>query len=136
MRTRRFAAAAGLLAALAAAAGCDAGPRTGEVTGTVTVDGRVPAEGSSISFIPADGGSPTAGDLIENGRYAALVPVGTAKVQIRVPRPVGGSAGPAEGPEGDVIEESLPERYNDRTELTFEVKSGRNEKNWAVSAKE
>jgi hypothetical protein len=138
MRTSSFAGAAGLLAALLAVAGCG-GSKSAEVTGTVTVDGQVPAEGSSITFIPTDGKSRSAGALIEGGKYTARdVPVGTAKVEIRVPRPAGRpgkpQAGP--GPGGDIIEESLPAKYNDKTELTFDVKSGRNEKNWDLSTKD
>jgi hypothetical protein len=128
--TTRAGWAAALLTALALAAGCDNGPATGEVTGTVTVDGQTPAAGSSIRFVPADGKSPTAGATIEGGTYTAKVPVGTAKVEIRVPRVKEKFKG--DGPGGDRIEESLPAKYNEKTELTFEVKPGKNEKNWEV----
>jgi hypothetical protein len=110
----------------------------GEVTGTVKVDGQVPAAGSSITFFPADGQSQSAGTLIdEDGRYRVRVPVGKARVEIRVPRPKAKRAGKAQGPgaEGGWIEESLPAKYNDHSELTFEVKSGTNKKDWDVSAK-
>src|SRR5262245_60136601 len=73
---------AGLLVGLLALAGCDNGAKTGEVTGTVTVDGQTPAVGSSITFIPADGKAQSAGCLIENGKYTAKVPVGASKVEI------------------------------------------------------
>lgn len=136
---RGLAAAAGLLVALLALAGCDSGPKTGEVTGTVTVDGQVPADGSSITFIPADGKSPSAGATLEGGKYKVQVPVGQAKVEIRVPRPLKNpKTKPVEGPGpgGPAnIEESLPVKYNDKTELTFDVKSGAQEKNWEASAK-
>lgn len=127
---------------LLAVAGCSDGPATGTVTGTVSVDGGgVPAEGSSINFVPADGKSPTAGAQIVNGKYSVTVPVGNAKVEIRVPRPLGGKAKPAApkaGPgagAGGYIEESLPAEYNDATTLTFDVKAGSQEKNWDVKAK-
>jgi hypothetical protein len=140
MRTKSLAGAVGLLAALVALAGCEGGPEVGEVTGTVTVDGQTPPPGSSITFVPTDGKSPTAGASIEGGRYAAKVPVGAARVEIRVPRPAGkpraGAGGPdGPGPGGDIIEESLPPRYNEKTELTFDVKPGRNEKNWDLKTK-
>src|SRR5262249_5370606 len=131
MRTRCLARAAGLLAALLTLAGGDRGPKMAEVSGTVTVDGQVPAPGSSISFIPADGNGPTAGCLIENGHYKTRVPVGTAKVQIHVPRVIAPASGV--GPSGDRVTESLPPKYNSQTELTFDVKSGRNEKNWDLT---
>ena len=135
MRTIRCAAWAAALTVLALVGCGDDGPTTGEVTGTVTVNGQTPADGSSITFIPADGKSPTAGALIEDGKYTVRVPVGTAKVEIRVPRPVAkpGRKTEGPGPGGDVIEESLPAKYNDQTELTFEVKKGKNEKNWDLT---
>jgi hypothetical protein len=123
------------LVMLTLAAGCGDGSGTGEVAGTVKVNGQVPPPGSSITFIPADGKAQTAGALIEDGRYAVRVPVGTARVEIRVPRAAGRTAPKVEGPESDggLVEESLPARYNDQTELTFEVKKGSNEKNWDLT---
>jgi hypothetical protein len=130
--------AIGLLAALSLTAGCGDGPPMGEVSGTVKVDGQIPATGSSITFFPADGQSPSAGTLIgEDGRYRVQVPVGTARVEIRVPRPKAKRVAKAQGPgaEGGWIEESLPAKYNDQSELAFEVKGGTNKKDWEVSAK-
>ncbi len=129
-----------ILAALVVAllTGCDSGPKMGDVSGTVSVDGQVPAVGSSITFVPTDGKSGGGGGAIADGRYAAKLAVGTYKVQIRVPRSVGKAPRAREGPgPGGVanIEESLPTKYNDQTELTFDVKPGANEKNWALSTK-
>jgi hypothetical protein len=138
MRLRRSAGAAGLVAAVLAVAGCgDA--RTGEVTGTVTVDGRAPPVGSSISFVPADGQSPTAGATIESGKYAAKVPVGTAKVQVRVPKfaaEKAGQAGPGPGGGDRVVGELLLVDGSGKTELTYEVKPGSQEKNWDLKSKD
>jgi hypothetical protein len=77
-----------------------------------------------------------AGSLIEEGKYTARVPVGTAKVEIRVPRVFGKSKvreGPGAGE--DLVEESLPARYNDNSELKLEVKSGKNPKDWDLKSK-
>lgn len=135
MSTTRRIGAFGLLAALVALAGCQDGPATGEVAGVVKVNGEIPPPGSSITFIPADGKSPSAGATLQDGRYTAQVPVGLSKVEIRVPRPIkkGGKIDEGPGPGGDYIEESLPEKYNDKTELTLDVKRGKNEKNWELS---
>jgi hypothetical protein len=140
MRNRCVWVASGLVLAALAAAGCDRGPAMGEVSGTVTVDGQTPAAGSSISFEVADGKGPTAGALIADGKYTTKVPVGATKVRIKVPRPIAKQRGPVQGgpghePGSDRIEESLPAKYNDKTELTFEVKPGKNEKNWELSTK-
>jgi hypothetical protein len=136
--TGRAGRAAGLLTALALAAGCGQGPGTGEVRGTVTVDGQPAPPGSSITFVPADGKAPTAGALIENGKYTARVPVGPAKVQVRAPKTVAKpKAGKQEGPgaEGDLVEESLPAKYNDSTTLTYDVKPGTNTKDWDLKTR-
>ncbi|MGL4553251.1 MAG: hypothetical protein ACRC33_18965 [Gemmataceae bacterium] len=143
---RRLAPAA-LLVAMAALVGCG-GDRPGEVSGTVSVDGQVPAEGSSITFVPT-GQTAGGGGLIEGGKYVVKLVPGNYKVEIRVPKaltgakpaPVvdgplpggpgaggpGGSGGPAN------IEESLPAKYNDQTELTIEIKPGANPKNWVLT---
>jgi hypothetical protein len=125
---------------VAIAAGCGGGPTTGEVSGAITVNGQPPAAGSSITFIPTDGKSPTAGAVITGSQYTAQVPVGPCKVEIRVPRPAGRSTGSTSGPGsgpggGGLIEESLPAKYNDQSELTLEVKSGPNTKDWILTAK-
>jgi hypothetical protein len=123
------------LVTLTLAAGCDDGPATGEVSGTIRVAGHVPPAGSSITFIPLDGKSPTAGALLDEGRYRVQVPVGPTRVEIRVPRPVTKVGPKVAGPgsEGGLIEESLPARYNDASELTLEVKSGTNHKDWDLT---
>src|SRR5215218_8444901 len=126
----RRAAGALVLAALLALAGCS-DQSTGEVTGTVTVDGEIPTVGSSINFVPTAAGSSGGGGAIADGKYAAKLPPGNYKVEIRVPRPTkpGKVIRPGPGPGAGVeIEESLPAKYNEKTELTFEVKPGKNEK--------
>ena len=133
---RRLAWAAALAAALLTLAGCSSSP-TGEVSGTVAVDGRTPAEGSSITFVPAGGAASGGGGVITDGRYAVTLTAGDYKVEIRVPEPVApvkGANTEGPGPGGVAnIKESLPAKYNDRTELTFAVKQGKNEKNWELT---
>jgi hypothetical protein len=84
-----------------------------------------------------DGKSPTAGGVIEDGKYAVRVPVGMAKIEIRVPRPVSRSkevkAGP--GAEGDWVEESLPAKYNDQSELRLDVRPGKNSQDFDLRSK-
>jgi hypothetical protein len=123
---------------LALVAGCGQGSATGEVSGTVRVDGEQAPTGSSITFVPADGKSPTAGALIQDGKYTTRVAVGPAKVQIRAPKTIAKSkaakqAGP--GAEGDRVEESLPAKYNDDTTLTYDVKPGTNSKDWDLKTR-
>jgi hypothetical protein len=137
MRCRRFVGAAGLIAAVLAVAGCgDA--TTGEVTGTVTMDGRPPPVGSSITFTPADGKSAGAGAVIESGKYATKVPVGTSKVQVRVPKFAAEKA-PQAGPGGGgerVVGDQLLADDKGQTEFTYEVTPGKQEKNWNLKTKD
>jgi hypothetical protein len=122
--------------ALSVLSGCsDNG--TGEVSGTITVDG-VPVEKGAISFFPVNQKSPSAGGSIAGGKYVASnVPVGVAMVQIRVPKVVGKKKlyDTPDSPYRDLLDESLPNKYNDKTELRFDVKPGKNEKNWELSTK-
>lgn len=112
--------------------GCSDGS-LGEVSGTVTVNGAVPADGSSIDFIPVNGQGPSAGMTLEKGKYSVKAPIGMCKVVLRIPRSARRQDGPAgPGPTGDRIEESLPEEYNDKTQQTFDVKPGHQEKNWPI----
>ena len=123
------------------AVGCDTGPTMGVVSGTITIDGEVAPVGSSITFIPTEGAGPTAGAMVEEGKYTAEVPVGTSKVEIRAPRELGIRFAQREGPGSEEaggtgqIRESLPPRYNDNTELTFDVQKGENLKDWDLSTK-
>jgi hypothetical protein len=129
-----------LLAALFVGCGGDKG--MGHVSGKVTVDGQVPAVGSSITFFPVDG-KQSAGDTLTDGNYSVDVPIGESRVEIRIPRPVVSPtpAVPKQGPGsegpggGGYITESLPAKYNDQSELKLNVVAGKNEKDWEVSAK-
>lgn len=112
--------------------GCLSDNDYGEVSGTVTYDNR-PVEDGAITFIPLDGKGPTTGGTIKDGKYAvARVPVGTMKVSISGSKVVGKKKlyNAPNSPEGLITQEYLPEKYNLKTELTFEVKRGVNSKDW------
>jgi hypothetical protein len=121
--------------AILAISGC-AEPTTGVVTGTVTVDGT-PAKTGAIAFFPMDGKSTTAGAEIIDGQYTATVPLGTAKVEIRVSKKVGQRKlyDTPDSPVKDVLEEMLPAKYNDASELTLDVQPGENEQDYNLTTK-
>jgi len=125
-----------VLAAALALAGCGDGSQLPKVSGSVSVDGTPVAKGS-ISFIPTAGQGPTTGAEILAGKYASQAPLGEAKVEIRVPKVVGKKKlyDTADSPVQDVMEELLPAKYNEKTELRFESKAGRNEKNWELTTR-
>src|SRR5262249_26074939 len=107
-----------------------------DVSGRVTIDGQ-PMPNGSITFIPADGkGKPSAGE-VKDGLYSVKVPPGTAKVAISRPVVVGKKQeyDKPDSPEQPLVKEGLPARYNVTTELTAEVKPGKNAIDFALLSK-
>ena len=124
-----------MLAAAVLFAGC-AKPTTGTVTGKVTIDG-VPAKSGSIAFFPVDGKSSTAGAEIVDGQYMAQVPPGASKVEIRVSKVVGQKKlyNTPNSPIQPLLEEVLPPKYNDETELTLDVQLGENHRDYQLTTR-
>ena len=116
--------------------GCGPESKMAILSGTVTIDGQ-PAETGSISFIPVDGMTQTAGASIENGKFTSEVPIGESKVEIRVPKVVGKQKlyDTPDSPEQEIMAEVLPAKYNEATELRFTADKGKNEKNFELSTK-
>ena len=114
--------------------GC--GPATGSVSGNVTIDGQ-PLDKGVISYSPAEGQSEPVTVEILNGKYATDKMVAGKKfVQISAPKVVG-KRKEYEGPDAPLVElteERLPPKYNSESTLTFEVKPGDNDKDWAVES--
>lgn len=122
-----FLAAAGLVA------GCGGGG--GEVSGTVTYDGK-PVEQGSISFVPADGKGPTTGDAIKDGKYTVhKVPAGTAKVIIYGSK-MAEKKKMYNDPKADWVQTAtdyIPDKYNKATELKYDVQSGNQTKDFDLA---
>jgi hypothetical protein len=115
--------------------GCSDSNR-GVVSGSVTIDGQSVKAGS-IAFFPIDEKSPTAGASIADGQYTAQVPLGQTKVQIRVAKVVGQKKlyNTADSPVQPIMQEILPAKYNDDTELRLDVKPGNTVKNFGLTTK-
>lgn len=108
-------------------AGCDSGPAVAPVTGLVTQDGE-PLAGAMVEFQP-DKGAPSYGYTDENGRYemnyqtdrkGALL--GHHYISVR-------TEGEVTDPKTDMtvnVPESVPAKFNDKTELEYEVVRGKN----------
>ncbi len=118
-------------------AGCG-GSQNAEVSGTVTFDGK-PIENGSIVFLSVDGKGPTTGGTIENGKYSVQnVPVGLCKIQIKAAKETT-KMKMYDDPKAEWVQkagaEMLPPKYTDEkaTELNFEVKSGKNEKDFSLT---
>ena len=123
-----------LLAAIALSGGCG-GSGAGEVSGTVTYDGKIVEQGT-ISFVPADGSGPTSGAAITDGKYSVQkVPVGKAKVTIEGVKSTGKKKmyDDPKAPLVQTSEDYIPAKYNKTTELLYEVKSGLQTKDFELA---
>jgi len=127
---KRIGSAVVFAAAIAVCSGCDRGvelPELGEVTGTITLDGK-PLEGANVMFEPRGEGVMSAGRTDSTGKYELryLLP-GTTNVKgavigkhaVRIERL------PEPGREADAM--VLPPRYNVESTMTADVKPGKNE---------
>lgn len=113
------------------------------VSGTVTLDGA-PLEGAEINFMPVGGGGVSFAETDGEGRYTLThsdgsrgAVVGQHRVSINKERePSGVPAGSGgKRPEDHAPPGLLPPKYNDKTELTAEVKAGDNAIDFALTSK-
>jgi len=118
-------------ALLCAAAGCGKDPyKAAAVSGTVTLDGK-PLADAWVTFMPVgtkehpDPGPTSSGKTDAQGKYKlAIEPgkpgavVGKHKVAVNAGGGTAGDDRDAGGPRG---KEKLPEKYNYKTTLTFDV---------------
>ena len=120
------------------------GPSLGQVTGTVTLDGK-PLPGVSVTFMPESGGV-ASGITDASGKYEIThsdgkgAPVGKNKVAVKTMNAPAAAVDisqlPSDSPEyakmmasggadyAKTVTEPIPEKYNAKTELQFDVKSG------------
>ncbi len=120
-----------LISASTLATGCGgaAGPELGRLSGTVTLDGK-PLANARIVFQPTGQlASPSVSDTAEDGAFElrfnrdrkGVLP-GSHQIRVTTARVVTD----ASGKETDV-QEVLPAKYNAKTELTYDVKTGSNQ---------
>lgn len=107
--------------------GCDDGPAVAPVTGTVTQDGE-PLPFAMIEFQP-DKGAPSYAESDENGHYEVVYQTDRKGALLGHHYVSVTTAGEKTDPETDTtynVPESVPAKYNDPTELEFEVEPGKN----------
>ena len=126
-------------------AGCggkSTGPERAAIHGHVTLDGQDISVGSII-FTPAAGskGQP-AGGAIQDGKYAIKAEqgptLGPQSVEIHSERKTGKKIQAAMRDKGELMDETveaIPAQYNQRTTLTYEVKSGDNEQDFDLKSR-
>ena len=112
------------LVGVALLSGCGPdGPRSYPVSGTVLFDGK-PLPQGDIIFHAAQGDVGADAGKIKDGKYSFRAKPGKKKVAILASAAVPGKRDPVMGP---LLENYIPERYNDETILAAEVKeSGEN----------
>jgi hypothetical protein len=122
-------------AAICLCTGCSQGPATGLVTGEVTLDGK-PLEKGHLEFTPVDGQGQTGGMQIAGGKFSGPIPVAKMRVKIHAPRVIKGAyqAYPGAPLEDDVVE-ALPARYHEKSNITLDVKRGRQEVRYDLKSK-
>jgi hypothetical protein len=122
-----FAWMAALAFATLVATGC--GTKRPVVEGSVTLDG-LPIVAGAIRLVPSDGKGPTAGGGIMAGRYRVETSAGPKKVWINFAQKDGTKVlDPEAMGSGQMIDryvESVPDRYNTKTELEITIKPGLN----------
>lgn len=109
--------------------GCGGEDPFGELSGTVSYDGK-PINDGAITFIPDNG--PTAGCVIKDGRYVAKVALGPTKVKISGSNLVGHKKvyDTPDSPVMPVMAEVVPAKYNQATELRYDVQPGKQTKDF------
>jgi hypothetical protein len=133
-----------LLVCLLACVGCG-GSGTVAVRGAVTLDGA-PLQNGEIEFSPSSGTSgPTAGAVIENGQYEVpaveqgLRAGGVYDVRITSLQGRGNFAKDPNAPGGkrEALENVIPPRYNETTELqiTVSAESGESVHDFELTSK-
>jgi hypothetical protein len=124
------------VALLSLITGCGPESNVGLISGTVSIDGKLPDKGS-ISFIPVSGKGPTAGTEIKDGKFTSQAAIGECKVEVRVSKVVGKKKlyDTPDSPVQDMMEEILPAKFNEATELRIEIKKGTNTKDWDLKTK-
>ena len=107
-------------------AGCSKGRPMGDVHGRVTVNGQPVKEGA-VRFIPVNGDTPATGGLIRDGSFKVQVPVAKQRVELSANEVDREKTPPNATGDQIVMKILIPERYNNRSELTLDVVEGLNE---------
>ncbi|MBB03403.1 MAG: hypothetical protein CMJ47_12200 [Planctomyces sp.] len=115
---------------LFAAVGCgggDSGPQTYPVSGQVTYAGKPVASGRIAFLPPADAGGPSYAFELNEGRYTGEVSAGQKRVEIYGTFETGEMESDDTGEKQIPVLETLPDKYNQSSELEATISEGSNE---------
>ncbi|EAQ77344.1 hypothetical protein [Blastopirellula marina] len=118
-----------VLAAVTVGCSQPPGPETGYVTGVVTLDGK-PIDKAVVTFEPANA-RPSVGFTDANGRYELIFTASRngavlGEHQVRITSAADAGGGEGGQPLVAARKETIPTKYNAKTELTAQVDSGSN----------
>ncbi len=103
-----------------------------DIAGQVTLDGNPVAQGT-ISFLPTDGKGASAEAVIKDGSYSLSMPQGKKRVAIHGFKKVGERyPWGKDNPPADILKEILPEEFNEKSEMTFDVVDDREDADFAL----
>ena len=107
------------------AVGCDSGPQTGTLTGTVTFNGQ-PYEDAAVMFIDMQSGQAAGTDIQSGGQFAITdpMPLGTYNVYL-APKSVPDEV---DQPQAVMMDKTVPQKYwnESTTDITVTVGEGEN----------
>ncbi|MBR9801541.1 hypothetical protein GYB59_07510 [bacterium] len=116
-----------LLWAIPGCGGGDNGPQTYQVSGLVTYAGK-PVSSGRIAFLPpADAGGPSYLFELNEGRYTGEVSAGQKRVEIYGTFETGEMESDDTGEKQIPVLETLPDKYNQSSELEATISEGSNE---------
>ncbi len=116
--------------------GCqrDSSPYTGIVAGVVTLDGT-PLRTGEIIFRDPDGKVGSAGAQIVDGKYSLKAIPAAMRVEIMDYRESASKVTEVNpGAKIPVIEQYIPQKYNEKSELIFEVQNGKNKADFELTS--
>jgi hypothetical protein len=136
-RVRRTCVPAMTIICLSVGCGGNDGPKLGDVTGTITMNGT-PLSGVNVTFIPQEKGSPSYGATDEGGKYRLLFTQHRSGAELGKHHVVIKNKEPETDDSGNRILTgivvTIPEKYGEPGALSTEVYPGQNKLDFALDA--
>ena len=109
-------------------------PDLGRVSGRVTLDGE-PVANARLIFTPV-GKQPCVGKTDEDGNYEMMFDTGVRGAVVGINRVAISTMWEEHNDKGEriMIPETIPEKYNAKSTLEFEVTGSRQTKNWDLTS--
>lgn len=106
----------------------------GELRGQVTLDGNIIKQGS-VRLASVDGQMPTGGGVIKDGSFNCRLPVATYRVEFSAVEAPANIPVSRDSDAEYTVTQLIPEKYNKKSELTWEVAPGLNERQFNLTTR-